>query len=417
MSRKATNYTVLDQALVSGTNFITGLVLARILGADGYGLFILLSGVILFALNIQNAVIVSPMMVGGPTKEPDEARAYYQITAIMQLVVTLVFFTIIVTFGSALSMAFQSGGLSDLILPLALASSGLLLQEYFRRFFFTTKKPVQALINDSLSYGLQLIAILVLHNIYGLDVKLCLYAMALTSFIAVIHGILISGLVSGIRGLSSQAIKMAITDHWIFGKWLVAKNVTYWFGTQMVIYMTGIFLSVAAVGAMGAARNIVGISNILFLALDNFATPRASQIYAKQGIQGLEKYTKRLSILGGIATACIALTASLAPEFWLNLVYSDEYAGYGWLVIGWSIFFFIGYFQRPYGISLRVLNDTRSIFRGTIWGTIVALIIVYPALRYADLYGAIATLLVIQLIITAYYAVSYKNLATRLSNQ
>ncbi|MCK5023907.1 MAG: hypothetical protein KAS04_07055, partial [Candidatus Aenigmarchaeota archaeon] len=326
MSRTATNITVIDQALVSGTNFITGLVLARILGIDAYGLFILLAGVTLFASSMQNAIIISPMMVHGPSYKKGASQNYYQTTAILQTVLTLVFFLLILIIGTILNNTLLDSRLNNLILPLALATSGFLLQEYYRKYFFSVNKTIQALVNDSLSYGIQLISIIAVHYFYGIEVESCLYIMAITSFIAVIHGTIISGLFYIISKITYTNIKDTIAKHWAFGKWLIARNMTYWLSTQMVIYMTGIFLSISAVGAMGAARNIVGIINILFLALNNFATPRASKIYASQGINGLSKYMRRLSLIGGGATASIAFIASIAPEFWLNLVYSTEYA-------------------------------------------------------------------------------------------
>ncbi len=407
--RVATNLTVIDQALVSGTNFITGLILARILGIEAYGLFILLTGVILFTSNIQNAMIVSPMMVSGPAHKHDTAHQYYQATAVLQATFTIVTLLLVITIGTLLNNTILDSFINDLILPLALATTGLLLQEYFRRYFFSIKNPVQALINDALSYGLQIITIIAIHFIYGINIELCLYIMAITSYIAVIHGIISSRLLIQINKISLKKLIDVYSEHWVFGKWLLAKNITYWFGTQMVIYMTGIFLSIAAVGAMGAARNIVGVANILFLALENFATPRASQSFMRDGIDGLSKYTRRLAIVGGAATAGIVLIASIAPEFWLNLVYSDEYKGYGWVVIAWALYYMIGYFQKPTGISLRVLGATKSIFTGTLIGTIIAILMVYPAISFAGLHGAMATLIAVQTAITLFYFYSYSH--------
>lgn len=407
MSRFATNFTVIDQALVSGTNFITGLVLARILGIDAYGLFILLTGIIIFSSNIQNAVLISPMMVNGPAREQKASHEYYQTTTIMQGILTLILFFLIVLVGTLLNKTVLDNYIDNLILPLALAASGLLLQEHFRRYFFSTKQTIQALINDSISYGLQLCGIIAIHYLYSIDVKTCLYIMAATSFIAVFHGALSSSLLLKITHISLSDLNNVINEHWIFGKWLIARNITYWFGTQMVIYMTGIFLSVAAVGAMGATRNIVGIANILFLAIDNFATPRASNAYSQNGINGLSKYIKRLSVMGGCATASIALAASVAPDFWLNLIYPKEYLDYGWVVIAWAIFYLVGYFQRPFGLGLRVLGNTRSIFTGTLFSSVIVALLSYPSIIFGDLKGAMALLIVSQVSITIYYMFSY----------
>ncbi len=410
MSRLATNFTVLDQALVSGVNFITGLVLARFLGIDAYGLFILLSGVILFASNIQNAIIISPMMVNGPAHDQNEVHNYYQSSLLIQILLTLIFFMTILFIGYLLIIAGLKKHLDSLILPLALATSGLLIQEYFRRYFFSIQNTIQALINDCISYGLQLITIIAAQFIYGIDIKLCLYIMAATSFIAVMHGILYSHLFTSITASPLKLHRNTIIEHWNFGKWLLARNITYWIGTQMVIYMTGILLSVTAVGAMGAARNIVGIVNILFLAIDNFATPRASVIYAKKSITGLRKYVNRLVVLGGLVTGGISILASAMPEFWLNLAYSVVYKGYGEIVIAWSLFYFIGFFQRPYGIGLRVINSTKTLFKGTVLGSLISVSLSYPVISYFGLAGAMTVMILTQMTISMYYFIKFNNI-------
>jgi len=373
-----------------------------------YGIFIMLTGVILFSTNIQHAIIVSPMMVMGPAKDTQHSESYFRSSFIIQLYFTVVFVLLILVAGELLQLTFLREHLKNLVIPLAFATAAILMQEYFRRYFFASGRTMHALVNDSLSYGLQLGVLVFTHFAFGLTLEICLYIIAITSCIAIIHGILASHLYSALSApLLTQHLKV-VKDHWIFGKWLIAQNITYWLGTQMVIYLTGFLLSALAVGAMGATRNIVGIVNILFLALDNFATPRASRSFAKHGMEKLNIYINRLTLLGGTLTACIALIASIAPEFWLKLVYSDEYSGYGWVVIAWSVFYMTGYFQRPSGIGLRVLDSPKSIFAGTLTGTIVALVITYPAISFGGLPGAMASLIIVQAVTSAYYMFAYR---------
>jgi O-antigen/teichoic acid export membrane protein len=52
----------LDQALVSGSNFVLGILLARYLGVAGYGQFALLWLIVLFFSSLQLAYIISPML-------------------------------------------------------------------------------------------------------------------------------------------------------------------------------------------------------------------------------------------------------------------------------------------------------------------------------------------------------------------
>ena len=68
---KAYSSTILaltDQAVVSGSNFLIGIVLARVLGIDDYGLFVLLWMMVLFGKSINQAFVTRPMMTLAPKK-------------------------------------------------------------------------------------------------------------------------------------------------------------------------------------------------------------------------------------------------------------------------------------------------------------------------------------------------------------
>ena len=64
-ARRKTKLVLGDQVIVSGANFVIGLLLARALGPTGYGQFVLNFNIILFAYGINIALINSPMLVLG----------------------------------------------------------------------------------------------------------------------------------------------------------------------------------------------------------------------------------------------------------------------------------------------------------------------------------------------------------------
>jgi len=71
------NLAFVDQAFVSGMNFLTGLALARFLGLEGYGEYVLVYGAILFSSTVQMSLILSPMMVKGAGIEGLSRRKYF----------------------------------------------------------------------------------------------------------------------------------------------------------------------------------------------------------------------------------------------------------------------------------------------------------------------------------------------------
>jgi hypothetical protein len=70
------SFVLADQALVSGSNFLLGVLLTRKLPLEQVGQYWLLMAVVFFGGTIQLALVVSPMMSVGPLQDRWSAREY-----------------------------------------------------------------------------------------------------------------------------------------------------------------------------------------------------------------------------------------------------------------------------------------------------------------------------------------------------
>ena len=85
------NWALIDQAVVSGGNFITTLFIARGLGIDEFGRFTLAWMVVLFTASLHAASIAAPMMAIGPKQEPeDEKMPKRRVDVVLRVLVRLV---------------------------------------------------------------------------------------------------------------------------------------------------------------------------------------------------------------------------------------------------------------------------------------------------------------------------------------
>src|SRR4051794_365415 len=73
---KYTSWALADQMILSGANFLTGLLVARFLGVGQFGQFNLAWLMVLFVQSIQNSIIHAPMMSIG-SKQPSDLRGTY----------------------------------------------------------------------------------------------------------------------------------------------------------------------------------------------------------------------------------------------------------------------------------------------------------------------------------------------------
>ncbi|MBA3017838.1 MAG: hypothetical protein KKH17_06395 [Proteobacteria bacterium] len=298
-------------------------------------------------------------------------------------------------------------GINIFLLPLTVAIIFFLTQDFIRRYFFVNERLLDVLINDFIRYGLQLFLIFFFGLRCQLDIQLTLWIIASTALCATVF--------AGLQLLKTRVfIFPSFQDileigryHWDFGKWLLSQNMAYWMGTQLIIYMTGAILSVTAVGAMGAMRNLVGLTNIFFLSLQNIVPSRASLVFSNKGINALNKYLQKISIIGGSLTFLIIVVPLINSEFWVRLVYGTQYQGYGWIVKWWGVYFLIGFFHRPFSFGLQVLSNTRAIFFAFLAGSIVSITMTYPLLHWAGLTGGMLAACLVQIAILAVLTKSY----------
>ncbi len=383
-----------DQGVVSGANFLAGVILGRLLGPAGYGEFTLIYNAVLFVSGIQMALISTPMMVLGPSQAYDASRNYFRGVVRLQFV-----FAYAVGIATLLTIllfqnVFPSWRLNGLALPVGLAVSTYLLQDFFRRYAFVRDSAVTALTNDVLAHCSRLALLVGIGIAIGLTATGAFWIHGIASLL----GILVAAfMIRESKPVPVASVKEVARVHWRFGKWLLAETIAYWFGGQMlVIYITGHVVSTTAVGAVTAAMNIVGAANILFLALENFVPSRAAARYAAHGKVGLRRYLWRIALLGGTMTLAIVLAATVWAEGWLRLVYGAAYSGYGELILWWGGYYLLGFLQRPFSVGLRVLGNTRAIFVATMAGAAISLVASYPLIRAMNIRGTMLALCIVQ---------------------
>jgi len=126
-----------DQAMVSGVNFLVGILLARLLGVAEYGRFVLAFSAVLFLNSIQMSLILSPMMVLDEKKDQDEQPAYFGAVLLQQFCCALFSVILILGGGFVLVQLVPKWQVGNLLLPLAAVAVGFQTQDFFRHYCFT----------------------------------------------------------------------------------------------------------------------------------------------------------------------------------------------------------------------------------------------------------------------------------------
>lgn len=390
------NWALFDQAMISGVNFLTGILLARFLGVEEFGRYVLAWTAVLTVNAIHQALIIAPMMSIGPQQPVDRRPAYFGAVLIQQLVYSSACLLLIMGGVRLADWVFPHWRVADFAVPLACAAFGFQLQDFLRRYYFTHGRPASAFANDALRYlgQLGLLAWLLLNVEMG--VPEALWVIAGCAGTAVVVGF------ATIRGLAfdGQVLRETAVRHWNSSKWLTLSAIVTWISANVFTITAGVLLGPAAAGALRAARTLMGLANIFFLGLENIVPVRAARHYVDGGGKAMAPYLWRIGIFATGCTAAIGLVAAAAPTFWLTLVYGEQYAEYGYLLPLVALVVVLRITRMPILSGLRAMEQTRPIFLSHVWAALFSLSAAYLLVDSLGLIGVplgTATMATIQL--------------------
>ena len=398
------NWAIADQSMVSGVNFLTGIILARYLGLTEYGIFTLAWMAVLFVNSFQFAMVSSPMMSLGPKQNANDAPAYFGAVLLQQIVFVCLSFVLLFLSVKISGLIFPQWDVQGLALPLASAAFAFQMQDFMRRYFFTRQRPLAAFINDAISYLGQFGILVWLFYTTTMDAEQAIWVIAATSLVAVVIGIFFMGCVKW----DARVTKTVARHHWKFSKWLTASALMQWGSGHLFVVIAGATLGVAAVGAMRAAQNIVGVAHILFQGLENIVPIRSANYFQNGGKKKLIHYLRKVTIFSTTATACLCGLIVIMPEFWLGFIYGDEYVSYSYLLYWYSGIYLIISLGLPLRAGLRAIEVTRPIFFSNLWASIFTVLFAYPLAVYYNLTGVMAGTLIIQVCMIVVLATSFK---------
>ena len=391
------NWALADQAIVSGTSFITTVLIARCLGMEEFGRFALAWLGVFFAQNLQIALVVAPMMTIGP-KQPGSQRTAYTGSVILQQGVIAAATTGFVYLSVMLADQFEPDWrLGTLVVPLAVLVLIGQCTEFLRRFYFTFDRPRVSFAIDLLRYGLQTVFLLGLCQYFGsaTSISMTLYAMAVAAFFGLILGVLYFGPVS----FQASNMRQTLSRHWCFARWLVPTAVANWCRENFVYTAIASTLGLSEVGALRAAQQLVRMVNVPIQGFDNIVPMRAGAAFAGKGFGGLIDFVDAFVLRYTAAISAVLLVIGVFGNFLLTLVYGAEYAGYEHLVAAYAAIIFLYLVRNVLAIMLRAMETTIFEFYASISGAVLITLISLPLVRTFGMSGAMVALAMFECVI------------------
>ena len=396
-------FALTDQAIVSGSNFLTTMLVARGLSLVEFGKYSLLWMAVLFGANIQMAFIIAPMMSIGPIQRRVSDKTYLGSILTFQIAFTALITLLIAA--AILVLRLRGSGIDgSWIFPVLTANIAYQLQDFSRRVFFYQKRVIAALSADSISYIGQLLLMVLFLKLHRMSVTNVLWINALTSLLAVLMALPMMPLPVA----KTKILLPALRRNWLCARYLLAATLMQWTSGNLFTLIAPLFAGVSVVGAMRACQSIMNMTNIWMQGLENSLPSEASRTLTVSGTAGLRAYILHaLALLGGF-TGVVVLVLNIAPEYFLTLIYGPHLKGYGWVLRAYGILAMLTMLTLPLRAGLRSLENTRPIFIGYIITTVYSVISAPLLGRAFGLPGILSGIIGTQFLLIPVLALSFR---------
>ena len=402
-----------DQAVVSATNFLTNVMLARFMGLREFGIFVLAWMSVLFVNSLQTALIVAPMMSIGPKQEEKDRSSYYGAVVFQELVLVTFCFILVYAGLKTLSGYFQHADLKQLALPLAVSAFAYQMQDFVRRYFFSTRQSRHALANDALSYLTQLPLLFLLHRTGHLNSATALWVMAGTSIVGMTAGWFWVEPIEFHWGW----IKAIARRHWTLSRWLTGSALMVWTSSNIFVIAAPAYYGAAAAGALKASQNLMGVTHVWFQGLDNVVPVETARRLRQGGVDAMMSYIRSIIFKWGGLTLLFAIILGAAPGFWLRLMYGQQLVQYGYILRLYALLYVIVFLGGPLRAGLQALEFTVPIFWSYLTMTAFAFAFAVPMAKWLGLNGTMLGLIATQILFQSIVAIALKIRSGRLRQQ
>jgi O-antigen/teichoic acid export membrane protein len=400
---RSLNWALLDQATASGVNFLTTILLARQLGIEQFGTFMLAWLVLLLFKSLQGGLIISPMMSIGP-KQAAGAQAGYYGSVLLQQVAQALIGTGLFLGGYHLLVAVRpQWQVPELVVPVAAAIVADQLQEFARRYLFTRDRACHAFMVDLVTYGSRTILLLLFLRGEGASGEVAFSIV----FISSVAGVAVS--VPGFVGVAFDWTSLVQTAqrHWRFAKWTAASAMLEWGAGHFIVIIAGGVLGPAVVGAIRATTNVFAPIQVLTLALNNAVPVRASHRLLEGGEAALKDYLLQVTLYGLVACGVILAAGGIFAEPILHVLYGPGFAEYAYLMRWWIIIYAVSFLQFPLSVALRTVEFTRPFFVSVACEAAFGLLAAYILPQLFGIHGVMFGILVtraLPVLILGWYA-------------
>jgi O-antigen/teichoic acid export membrane protein len=294
-----------DQAVSSLSNFGMGIIVARTLGAAGFGAFTLAYVTYSVVLNLSRGLSSDPLLVRYSAAEPSAWRRGTAAATGTALTVGTLAGVVCLGVGLALPHSDLRGG----FVALGVGLPGLMLQDSWRFTFFAIPQGSRAFTNDLVWTVLLLAAMVALLRTGNLHVWTAVLAFGGTAWLAAAFGYLQTRVLP-----RPGRVRSWLVEQRSLATRYAVENVSVSLAFQIRAFALGAAASLVAVGEVRAAELLMGPFVVVLMGISIVAVPESSFVL-RRSPQSLPGFSLRLGVgLGVLATLWGVVVYVLLPH-------------------------------------------------------------------------------------------------------
>jgi len=394
---------IADQGLISGSNFVLSVVLARYLGAKQYGAYALAFSTFVLLSLIHQALVLEPMTVFGPSIYRNVLRQYLGLLMRLQLGMAAIIVICGGLVGAASSLLKEPDYLTLAFVGMAIGSPCVLLFWFARRAFYLQLVPgravIGAIVYSALLWG-GIVALYFGRVVSPFSVFLVMGICALlTSLLLLIR---LRSETGERANAGTLALREVGEQHWRYGSWALAGCLFIWIPWNIFYSIVTHFSGLADAGNLRALLNLALPITSAYAAFTMLLLPYTARLGHEGSWESVKAQGWRMAGLFTLGSGAYWLLVCLFRNQVIHLFYAGHYADVAPLVPAVAVASILSAAAMGLTTAIRALRSPAVVSLIYFAASVVALLIGLPACWAWGLRGAILAILVSS--ITAFLA-------------
>lgn len=369
MTARKFSVSLVDQIVVSCTNFITTVLVGRNGGPEELANYALGFTLVIIIFSVLETLIAMPYTIYA-NRLDGAARAGYRGAVLLQSgLLSALAALVLAGWGMAISIGFGPQGLGPVLYVLSTAIPFYILKEFARQLSFAHLNSKTALQLDLCTGTLQIACIATLAAVGLLSAVTAFVAIGAAKAVVALTWLILS---RNDFVVQRSQIFPVIRRNLSFGGWILAGRIVGQLNSDiLVIWLMAFVLGNKATGIFAACMTVVHLSNPFVLGMGQVLTPRIAQAFTNNGPREVQRVARKATIFMGLALSGFCIGAFLFGDEALRIFFGSQYDGNRHTITVLSVSILAFALSMPAASSLLALERPDVSLKASVAGLLI----------------------------------------------